>query len=167
MATPRPDLSVIEEFYGKPFKFLRRARAKWEEEARNAPLVTVSVVQANAALYDPTDRHFGPAVVMFTTDPRLCRDATWLAEVTERVRAVRDNLTGDPELDRLGALLRDEDSNFFEDVPLRLTGGVRTRIHVTYIGREELPGPAIPEDGMLLGLGLQDAVRLLKTPQYH
>lgn len=133
----------------------------------NAPLVRVSVVQAARRLYDPTDRRPGGAVVMFTTDPRLCRDTAWLAEVTQRVRAVRVGRSADAELDRLGDLPPDERSEVLEDVPQRLTGGVRTRIQVTRIGRDQLPGPAIPDDGMLLGLGLGTGVRLLRADQYH
>ncbi|ADG73878.1 hypothetical protein Cfla_0972 [Cellulomonas flavigena DSM 20109] len=167
VATSRPNLSVVEGLHGRPSALVRPARQRWEEEARNAPLVRVSVVQADRSLDDPTDRRPRDAVVLYTTDPRLCRDTAWLAEVTQRVRAVRGGRSGDPALARLRDLLDGGRDGVVEDVPKRLTGGVRTRIQATRIGPGELPGPTVPEDGMLLGLALETGVRLLRTAQYE
>lgn len=166
MATPRADLSAIEEFHVPPFRLLRRKHRRWRADATHAPVVRVGVVQANRVLWDPRSPHFAPAVVLYTTDPRRCLDTAWVREVTDRVADLRDHRTGDPALDRVGELLDDEHSSFVEDVPPRLTGGVPARMLVTYIGREVLPGRAIPADGMLLGLGLEDDVRLLPASYY-
>lgn len=166
VATPRPVTKDIEEIWTKPFFFLRGAVRKWEQGVVHAPVVFASVVQANQVLFDPRQSQYAPAVLLYSRDPERCRDAAWLRALTERVQALKETRTGDPAVDRFGALLNDEDSNFFEDVPPALTGGAHARIHVTFIDPDTLPGRAIPSDGLLLGLGLPDEVKLLPASYY-
>lgn len=166
VATPRPVTKEIEEVYGKPFFFLRGAVRKWEQEVVHAPVVFASVVQANNVLWDAERSTFAPAVLLYSRDPQRSRDAQWLRELTERVHALKETRTGDPAVDRFGDLLNDEDSNFFEDLPASLTGGAHARMHVTFVDPGDLPGRAIPADGLLLGLGLEESVRLLPASYY-
>lgn len=166
VATPRPVTKEIEEVYTKPFFFLRGAVRRWEREVTHAPVVFASVVQANKVLWDAQHATFAPAVLLYSRDPGRCRDAQWLREVTERVRSLKETRTGDPAVDRFGDLLNDEDSNFFEDLPASLTGGAHARMHVTFVNPDDLPGRAIPEDGLLLGLGLEESVKLLPASYY-
>lgn len=166
VVTPRPDTKQIEEVYTKPFFFLRGAVRKWEQEAVNAPVVFASVVQANEVLFDPQRSQYAPAVLLYSRDPQRCRDGAWLRALTERVQALKETPTGDRAVDRFGALLHDEDSNFSEDLPAALTGGAHARMHVTFVDPDTLPGRAVPADGLLLGLGLTDEVRLLPSSYY-
>lgn len=166
VATPRPLTKEIEQVHTKPFFFLRGAVRRWEQEAAHAPVVFASVVQANEVLWDPERATFAPAVLLYSRDPRRSRDPQWLAEVTERVRSLKETRTGDPAVDRFGDLLNDEDSNFFEDLPASLTGGSHARMHVTFVDPDDLPGRALPADGLLLGLGLEESVKLLPASYY-
>ncbi|ADG73879.1 hypothetical protein Cfla_0973 [Cellulomonas flavigena DSM 20109] len=166
VATPRPVTKEIEEVWTKPFFFLRGAVRKWEQGVVHAPLVFASVVQANRVLWDAEHSTFAPAVLLYSRDPARSRDAQWLRELTERVRALKETRTGDPAVDRFADLLADEDSNFFEDLPASLTGGAHARMHVTFVNPADLPGRAIPEDGLLLGLGLEESVKLLPASYY-
>ena len=165
VVTPRPVTKEIEEVWTKPFFFLRGAVRTWEREVTQAP-ISASVVQANEVLYDPERSQWAPAVLLYSLDPRRCRDAGWLQELTERVRSLKELPTGTREVDRLGALLLAEESSFSLDLPAALTGGAHARMTVSYLSPSDLPGRAIPADGLLLGLGLEKEVRLLPASYY-
>lgn len=165
-ATPRPLTEELQKIRGKPFGFLRKAVKKWEHQMTNAPLVFAAVVQANSALFDAKTSTWAPAVLLYTTDPALARDGAWLRQVADRVFALKEQRTGDRREDALGALLNDEDSTIDLDVPPTLTGGVTVKIVSTHIDPDTLPGRAIPEHRLLVGLAFDGEIVLLPSTYY-
>jgi hypothetical protein len=165
-ATPRPLTEELQKIRGKPFGFLRKAVKKWEHEITNAPLVFAAVVQANSALFDAKTSQWAPAVLLYTTDPALARDGAWLRQVADRAFALKEHRTGDRREDALGALLADEDSTINIEVPPTLTGGVPARIVSTFVDPARLPGRAIPEHRLLVGLAFEGEVVLLPSTYY-
>lgn len=165
-ATPRPLTDELQKIRSKPFGFLRKAVKKWEHEITNSPLVFAAVVQANSALFDAKTSTWAPAVFLYTTDPTLARDGAWLRQVADRAFALKEHRTGDRREDALGALLADENSTIDLEVPPTLTGGVTARIRSTFVDPSTLPGGAIPEDRLLVGLAFQDEVVLLPGTYY-
>jgi len=134
----------------------------------NSPLVLAGVVQANAVLYDPEQSTWAPAVVAFTTDPRYALDAGYMQQLIQHLRQCRDHHQPDPEANRFGDLLRDENSEFYHHpLPASLTGGVDARASVTYLDPERLPGGVIPPSGLLPAIATPDNIHFLPPAAVH
>lgn len=144
--TPREINEDLIKIHGKPFFFLRKAIRTWEHGLRTGPVVFGFVVQANQILFEPGEGEMAPAVLMYTEDPRYCRDVDWLAELGARVAELRDSGSNDMDLSMLGALLAAEESEFDRLLPLSFTGGVPVRVYTDYLETYKLPSGCIGED---------------------
>jgi hypothetical protein len=164
---PRQLNEDVDSICRRPFKFLRKATRQWEHEMANSPLVLAGVVQANAVLYDPDQSTWAPAVVAFTTDPRYALDGGYVQQLVQRLRECRDHRQTDPEANRFGDLLRDENSEFYRHpIPVSLTGGVDARASVTYLDPERLPGGVIPPSGLLPAIATPNDIHFLPPRLY-
>jgi hypothetical protein len=163
---PRPLTAQIEEISVRPFGIMKKANRKWEEEMAHCPLVFVGVVQANRVLFDPATSQLAPAVITFTTDPRHALDAAFIQKVAARIIEAKEQGSPDPAAVQLGNLLRNENSNFFKDVPPSLSDGVAARVHVTYLKPEMLPGRIVPDHRLLPAIATPKSVHYLPPAFY-
>lgn len=130
---------VIALGYALRYSVRGQSEARGRELLSNMPLCLVAVVQANRVLFDPEEATLAPAVILYATGP-AARNEALVRTLAATVADLRGARTGDPELDRIGALLDDEDSNFFLRLPASLTGGVDVRLEVTYLQPHQIPG---------------------------
>lgn len=136
----------LDSIHPKPFFAGLRpgAMRKWREEVSTGTAVLAGIVQASSAMYDPAQSSTGAGVFTWTRDPRFAQDAAWIADLAARLQSLRGQPSADPALSRLGALLNDEQSSFFEVLPPSITGGVEAHWAVGVLSDWDLPDGAIP-----------------------
>jgi hypothetical protein len=142
----------IAEIYSKPFfsSFRAGALRTWRDEVSAATYVLAGVVHASASLRDPTsESSSGGGVFVWTLDARFVRDPQWIGALAARLYALRSQPSSDPALSRLGALLNDEQSSFFEALPSSITDGVAAHWAVGTIFRSDLPDGVVPESRVI------------------
>ena len=154
---PRPLDETAQKIWKKPLLF----RGRWEREMTNAPLVFLYVVQANECLYEKGAGEMAPAVLLYSTDPAVARNAAWLADLGERILALRTSGTADPKANELGALLEAETSTFNLPVPVSLTGGPSATIRTWTLCVEDLPDQCIGPEGIIPALVCSDGHLIL------
>jgi hypothetical protein len=130
---------VIGVGYGLRYSVRAESAVRGRELLSNMPLCLVAVVQANQILFDPEEATLAPAVILYATGP-AARNEVFVQTLAATVASLRAAQTGDPELDRIAALLDDEDSSFIIRLPHSLTGGVDVRLQVTYLDPSKIPG---------------------------
>jgi len=149
---PRPLDDTVQRIWKKPLFF----RGRWEREMTHAPLVFLYVVQANEGLYEKGAGEMAPAVLLYSTDPTVARDAAWLTDLGERILALRTSGTADPKANELGCYLEAEQSTFNLPVPVSLTGGKAATIRTWTLCVEDLPDQCIGPDGIIPALVCSD-----------
>jgi hypothetical protein len=164
--TPRPVDDTLLKVRGRPFFFLRKANREWEAEMTTSPLVFAYVVQANEVLFEPGAGETAPAVLLYTRDARYSRDRAWLAQLAERIFALKTSGTNDPAANKLGAYLAAETSDFDMVVPTSLTDGVEARVFTTYVSGYKLPNMCIGPDRVIPGLALPDDFAIIPGELY-
>jgi hypothetical protein len=150
----------------RPFRFMKKANIQWEQEMMYAPLVYVGVVQANQVLFSSDTSRYAPAVITYTADPRYALDGGFVQRLASRIYEAKNHMSPDPEVNQLGALLRDEDSNFSRLVPTALSDGVKAHVKVTYLDPDTLPGRAIPGHRLLPAIVAPDNITYL-LPKFY
>lgn len=159
--TPRTNLDEIAKIYSKPlFSILRKqAVADWEKSASVAPLIFLTVVQANEVLYEKGEETFSGAVLAYSPDSKKCRDSKWLLELASKVAAVRDMKNVSAELKSIQDYLNDTENMFGGTLKLpdSLTGGVEAYIDAVSIDRvDNVEGEVLKDDSVLVGLYVND-----------
>lgn len=152
--TPRVLDETLTKIRERPMFFMRAAVQTWEREMRTAPLVFAYVVQAEPALFEPGDGGTGRAVLLHSQEPGYSRNAAWLDQLAERVRALRTLRTSDRELLELGMMLVDDHSEFSLPVPLSLTGLILAQLSSQPLNVALLPERCIPSDRVVPALAL-------------
>lgn len=140
--TPRVINDDLLKIHGKPLFFLKKAIRSWEQGLTNGPVVYGFVVQGNSVLFEPGGA-LAPAVMLYTEDPRYCRDPAWLGQLAERLLALKTSGVEDQEVNMLGALLAAEESEFDKRIPLWFTGGVEARLYTTHLATYKLPNECV------------------------
>ena len=118
-------------------------------------------MQANECLYEKGAGEMAPAVLLYSTDPVVARDAAWLTDLGGRILALRTSGTADPKANELGALLEAEQSRFELPVPVSLTGGKAATIRTWTLCVEDLPEKCIGPDGLIPALVCSDGHLIL------
>lgn len=116
-----------------------RSIAAGRERLARLPMSLVTVVQANNILFDQQEASLAPAVIAYARGEGAL-DADFMLDVAQRVASLRGRRTGDLELDRIGALLDNEQSDFRERVPPAWTGGAEVTIFTTHLTPDQIPG---------------------------
>jgi hypothetical protein len=143
--TPRAIDARLLKIHRKPFFFLKRAIREWRDGLTNGPLVYAFVVQADLLLYEQGLGATAPAVLLYTEDPRYCRDVAWLTDLGERVTDLRIACSEEPALRALGCLLNSPHSEFDLEIPRAFSGGVTCRLYTAHLSAYKLPGACIAE----------------------
>jgi hypothetical protein len=130
------------------------------ERLARLPFSFVTVVQANSDLYDPEELAFGPAVIAYASGPAAL-DPTSMLTLAREVASLRGRTSGDPERDKIGALLDDEESHFSLTLPSSLTGSSQVIIQTTMIDPDHIPGGHLHDESVLAGF-LDERGRLFK-----
>lgn len=158
----------IEPFYGEtpltaidPSRLARLVAAppKWGNSfigrmlgnaENNTQVAISSVVQANNALWEPSDISLaGPALIVYSGSPARRLDRRWIRQLARRISDLReaDNLSGVQKhlRDRLDA----EDDWFFESISAEFSGDTATFWGTVAISHDQLPAGYLPGDGLL------------------
>ena len=125
-----------------------KAKANGRAELVTAPVALAGVVQANMVLFDPEEAQFAPAVLAWATSGPLMHDVAGMQDLTHQLARCREVMDDSPA-GRVGAALRDEESNFAnEPVPAEVAGVPGVLWTVIYIEPAQVGG-AIPEHRLL------------------
>lgn len=166
-ATPRTITDELKKIHSKPFFFLFKAVKQWEHDLINNPILTAAVVQANKCLYNAEEASWAPAVLVYTTDVEKGKDAAWMQSMVEKILALKTSGTDNKAVNMIGAQLVAEESTFDLQIPTEFTDGVPMRIFTTYIDPADLPGGAIPEDGLLPVMEVCNSVDIIPPSLYN
>lgn len=127
----------------------RQALAAGRQDLEQTPLAMAAVVQANEVLFDRQEAVTAPAVLVWASSGPLQHDMDGIRTVAERLTDLRDRRTGNPEWDRLGDALRDEESDFVsQPLPESVVGAPGLMWTVTYVS-PDVVGGALPRHGVL------------------
>ncbi len=142
-------LGIFIGFAGFVLKVATKtARPEDLETVANMKLSVAAIVQANHILYTQNAKE-APAVIVFATSDDRRLDADWVRYIADQLYTIKENRTGKPKLDKLGALLRNEQSRFDKRLPKELVGDVRAHWKTIKINPKYLPQGHINEDEVI------------------